>query len=97
MYRRRSGHCRDLRAAESPTLARQALPDIESRLRDRGIGSAWRLLPDVHLGVVSLRTTGTLTRLVDTMGPVVTVEDPQGAVGLYLASQAVRCLPKPAE
>ena len=59
-------------AAEAPTLARQALPDIESRLRDHGIGSAWRLLPDVHLGVVSLRSPGTLARLVDTMAPVVT-------------------------
>jgi hypothetical protein len=59
-------------AAEAPTLARQALPDIESRLRDHGIGSAWRLWPDVHMGVVSLRSTGTLARLVGTMSPVVT-------------------------
>ena len=47
-------------AAEPPTLARHALPNIESRLRDRGIGSAWRLLPDLHVGIVSLRTSDML-------------------------------------
>jgi hypothetical protein len=59
-------------AAEPPTLARHALPNIESRLRDRGIGSAWRLLPDLHVGIVSLRTANTLQLMVDMVRPVVT-------------------------
>jgi hypothetical protein len=59
-------------AAEPPTLARHALPNIESRLRDRGIGSAWRLLPDLHVGIVSLRTPNTLQPMVDIVRPVVT-------------------------
>ena len=59
-------------AAEPPTLARHALPNIESRLRDRGIGSAWRLLPDLHVGIVSLRTPNALERMVDMVRPVVT-------------------------
>jgi hypothetical protein len=59
-------------AAEPPTLARQALPNIESRLRDRGIGSAWRLLPDLHVGIVSLRSSGTLQSIVEMVRPVVT-------------------------
>jgi hypothetical protein len=59
-------------AAEPPTLARHALPNIETRLRDRGIGSAWRLLPDLHVGIVSLRTPNTLQLMVDMVGPVVT-------------------------
>src|SRR5258705_3182365 len=58
--------------AEPPTLARHALPNIESRLRDRGIGSAWRLLPDLHVGIVSLRTPNTLQLMVDMGRPVVT-------------------------
>ena len=48
-------------AAEVPALARQALPDIESRLHARGIGSAWRLLPDLHVGIVSLRSQRAVT------------------------------------
>jgi len=59
-------------AAEPPTLARHALPNIESRLRDRGIGSAWRLLPDLHVGIVSLRNPNTLQLMVDMVRPVVT-------------------------
>lgn len=31
------------------------LPDVYARLRRRGLGSAWRLTPDVKVGIVSLR------------------------------------------
>lgn len=48
-------------AAEVPAVARQALPNIESRLQARGIGSAWRLLPDLHVGIVSLRSQSAAT------------------------------------
>jgi hypothetical protein len=50
-------------AGEVPALARQALPDIENRLRARGIGSAWRLLPDVQIGVVSLGNEAAVEQL----------------------------------
>jgi hypothetical protein len=50
-------------AGEVPALARHALPDIENRLRDRGIGSTWRLLPDVQIGVVSLRSEAAVEQL----------------------------------
>ena len=43
-------------AAETTALARQPLPKIENRLRARDIGSAWRLLPDLQVGIVSLRS-----------------------------------------
>lgn len=58
--------------AEAPALAKQALPDIEKRLRDHGIGSAWRLRPDLHMGVVSLRSAESLARVVEVVSPVVT-------------------------
>jgi hypothetical protein len=51
-------------AADVPGLARQALPDIENRLRARDMGSAWQLLPDLHVGIVSLRADKTLAPLV---------------------------------
>ena len=41
-------------AAESPQIASEALPQVEIGLRVRGIGSAWRLLPEMHIGVVRL-------------------------------------------
>ncbi len=47
-------------AAETTALARQPLPDIENRLRARDIGSAWRLLPDLQVGIVSLRSPKTV-------------------------------------
>lgn len=39
-------------AAESVQLAQEALPSIEYRLRARRIGSAWRLMPDMQIGIV---------------------------------------------
>jgi len=43
-------------AAEIPPLAQQALPQVENRLHVRGIGSAWQLLPELQVGIVSLRS-----------------------------------------
>ncbi|ALG07377.1 PucR family transcriptional regulator [Kibdelosporangium phytohabitans] len=42
-------------AAETPALGHEGLPQIESRLRARCLASAWRLTPDLQVGVVSLR------------------------------------------
>jgi hypothetical protein len=42
-------------AVEAPGLAREGLPGAEALLAARGIGSAWRLQPDLQAGVVSLR------------------------------------------
>jgi hypothetical protein len=52
-------------AAESPQLAHEALPYVENRLRIRGIRSAWRLLPEMQVGIVCLPDTGQLRQLVD--------------------------------
>jgi hypothetical protein len=42
-------------AAETPALGEEPLPQIELRLRELHHASAWRLTPDLHAGVVSLR------------------------------------------
>ncbi|GAB7146671.1 PucR family transcriptional regulator [Mycobacterium riyadhense] len=39
-------------AAECPSIGKTALPGIEAKLRSLDIMSAWRLLPDVELGLV---------------------------------------------
>ena len=54
-------------AAEVPELGRQAIPDAENRLRADGISSAWRLLPDLQVGIVVLRTPRQLGQLVTTL------------------------------
>ncbi|KDN87129.1 putative transcriptional regulator [Kitasatospora cheerisanensis KCTC 2395] len=53
--------------AHAPGLARQALPDIEPTLREHDMGSAWRLTPDAHIGIVSMRAAAAIDQLVDTL------------------------------
>jgi PucR C-terminal helix-turn-helix domain/GGDEF-like domain len=78
-------------AAEPLALARQALPNIEIRLRDHGIGSAWRLLPDLHVGVVSLRSPEALQRVVGMVRPALATRVGVSPVyeGLEKTSQAM--------
>ena len=41
-------------AAELPCVGYEALPDIESKLRSLDVFSAWRLLPDLHVGIAHI-------------------------------------------
>jgi hypothetical protein len=41
-------------AAELADVGRQALPEVDSRLRAQDLQSAWRLLPDLQVGIVVL-------------------------------------------
>ncbi|WP_198535113.1 PucR family transcriptional regulator [Streptomyces natalensis] len=45
-------------ASEVPAPGREALPGIEARLRAEELRSAWRLLPDVQIGVVAVQHPG---------------------------------------
>jgi phosphoglycolate phosphatase-like HAD superfamily hydrolase len=55
-------------AAEAPGLAQEGLPDVEALLAARGIGSAWRLHPEIQTGVVSLRQHDALPVLLELLG-----------------------------
>jgi phosphoglycolate phosphatase-like HAD superfamily hydrolase len=55
-------------AAEAPGLAQEGLPDVEALLAARGMGSAWRLHPDIQTGVVSLRREDALPVLLELLG-----------------------------
>jgi hypothetical protein len=50
-------------AAESTQIAQEALPHADTQLRIRGIGSAWRLLPELHVGIIRLPNAGHLGQL----------------------------------
>src|ERR1700742_380626 len=45
-------------AAECPSIGKSPLPGVESRLSSLDIPSAWRLLPDVQLGLVHVANDG---------------------------------------
>lgn len=51
-------------AAEVPGIGRVALPEIASKLDSRDIKSAWRLLPDLQVGIVHLRRESTRDELI---------------------------------
>jgi sugar diacid utilization regulator len=42
-------------AAEVPAVGIEALPEIESKLRSRDVYSAWRLQPDLQVGIVHVK------------------------------------------
>jgi len=51
-------------AAQAPTVGDEPLPEIESKLRSLDIFSAWRLLPDVQVGIVHVKSNEKLDRVV---------------------------------
>jgi sugar diacid utilization regulator len=62
-------------AAELPAIGKLGLPTIENKLSVRDIRSAWRLLPDLQVGVVHLRghaTPAALGELVEVLRHVAT-------------------------
>jgi len=57
-------------AADLPAIGKLALPTIENKLSVRDIRSAWRLLPDLQVGIVYLRgpaTEATLDTVVEVL------------------------------
>ena len=43
-------------AAEVPAVGIEALPEVESKLRGRDVYSAWRLQPDLQVGIVHVKS-----------------------------------------
>jgi hypothetical protein len=54
-------------AARTPELGRLALPGIVDVLRSSDIYSAWRLLPELQIGIVHLPSDGAHTNLIATL------------------------------
>jgi hypothetical protein len=51
-------------AAEVPAVGREALPEIESKLRSRDVYSVWRLQPDLQVGIVHVKSERRLDEIV---------------------------------
>jgi PucR C-terminal helix-turn-helix domain/GGDEF-like domain len=51
-------------AAEVRNVGNEALPEIESKLRSLDVYSAWRLLPDLHVGIAHVASERHLDRII---------------------------------
>jgi sugar diacid utilization regulator len=76
-------------AAHVPSVGDEPLPEIESKLRSLDIFSAWRLLPDVQVGVVHIESDRKLDRVVALMSRMTTVR-----VGVSAAFKDLRDTPR---
>jgi hypothetical protein len=50
-------------AAQAPTIGTSALPEIESKLRSLDVYSAWRVLPDLQIGIVHVKSDQQLDKI----------------------------------
>ncbi|WBO61941.1 PucR family transcriptional regulator [Streptomyces camelliae] len=76
-------------AAGVPTPGREALPGIEPRLLAEGVRSAWRLLPDLQVGVVAARGPDAGDAALRVLGGL-----PAARVGVSPAYHALRDTPR---
>jgi len=75
--------------AHVPTMDVEPLPEIESKLRSLDIFSAWRLLPDLQVGIVHAASDRKLDVLVALMSRMTTVR-----VGVSAAFEDLRDAPR---
>ena len=76
-------------AAHVPTMDVEPLPEIESKLRSLDVYSAWRLLPDLQVGIVHVATDRKLDMVVALVSRVTTVR-----VGVSAAFTDLRDTPR---
>jgi hypothetical protein len=76
-------------AAHVPTVGDEPLPEIESKLRSLDIFSAWRLLPDVQVGIVHVASDRNLGRVVGLLSRVTSAR-----VGVSAAFEDLRDTPR---
>ena len=50
-------------AAQAPELGASALPEIESKLRSLDVYSAWRVLPDLQIGIIHAKSDEQLDKI----------------------------------
>ena len=75
--------------AQAPTVGDEPLPEIESKLRSLDIFSAWRLLPDLQVGIVHVKSDHKLDSVVALMSRITTAR-----VGISAAFKDLRDTPR---
>jgi sugar diacid utilization regulator len=76
-------------AAHVPRVGDEPLPEIESKLRSLDIFSTWRLLPDVQVGIVHVKSDQELDRVVALVSRMTTAR-----VGVSAAFRDLRDTPR---
>jgi GAF domain-containing protein len=76
-------------AAQALTTGDAPLPEIEPKLRSLDISSAWQLLPDVHVGIVHVRSEHKLRVVIDLISRTAT-----DRVGVSAMFEDLRDTPK---
>lgn len=76
-------------AAEVSIVGKVALPEIESKLRSLDVYSAWRLLPDVEVGIVHIKSEHHLQQILALLSRVTT-----DAVGVSACFDDLRDTPQ---
>jgi hypothetical protein len=76
-------------ATHVPTVGDEPLPEIESKLRSLDIFSAWRLLPDLQVGIVHVTSDQKLDKVVALMSRMTTAR-----VGVSAAFKDLRDTPR---
>jgi hypothetical protein len=76
-------------AGEVPAPGRHALPRAEHNLRENGLFSFWRLLPDIEVGLVALPNASQLDRLAEILSTCAV-----GRVGVSPAFTDLRSAPQ---
>jgi hypothetical protein len=61
-------------AAQIPSAGAEPLPEIESKLRSLDIFSAWRLLPDLQVGIVHVASDQKLDRVIGLVSRMTTAQ-----------------------
>jgi sugar diacid utilization regulator len=74
---------------QAPTVGDEPLPEIESKLRSLDIFSAWRLLPDVQVGIVHVNSGQKLDRVVALLSRMTTAR-----VGVSACFEDLRDTPR---
>jgi sugar diacid utilization regulator len=75
--------------AQVPTVGDEPLPEIESKLRSLDIFSAWRLLPDLQVGIVHVNSDQKLDRVVALLSRMTTAR-----VGVSAGFEDLRDAPR---
>jgi PucR C-terminal helix-turn-helix domain/GGDEF-like domain len=59
-------------AARAPVLGASAMPEVDSKLRSLDVYSAWRVLPDVQLGIVHVASDEQLDKILALLSRITT-------------------------
>jgi hypothetical protein len=80
-------------AAEIAELGMEALPEVESKLRSLDVFSAWRMLPDLQVGIVHVKTDKHLASVLALVSRTATTQIGVSARfdDLRETAQALRC------